>query len=41
MNSMSQDNDRRMARRTALILAGIAALIYAGFLLRGILGVAE
>jgi hypothetical protein len=38
---MSQNNDRRGARRTAWILAAIAALIYVGFLMRGVFGVAE
>lgn len=41
MIPMSRNNDRRGARRTALILAVIAALIYAAFLMRGIFGVAE
>ncbi len=40
MISMSQNHGRRSAKRTALILAVIAALIYVGFLMRGVFGVA-
>jgi len=36
--SGGQDNRRRGVRRTVTVLAGIALLIYAGFVARGVLG---